>query len=101
MKMMKKNRSSERVAAGGMCRFTHEIVFTKTYEECEAVDFHHSGIIPPEYLDKVEANEIIFFYVYRRKEVHAWMFRWEDGLHTEERYSEVEKEIEEKLKGRM
>ena len=104
MKKKKKVLSKKRVAAGGIDVWTREIVFTKTFEEVEGVDFHHSGVIPFEYLEKVESNEIIYFYVCASSisdhvEVNAWMMRWEDGLHTEKRYEEIEEEILSKLKG--
>lgn len=86
-----------KVAAGGFCEYTGELVFTRTFEECEAADFHHSGIIPPDYLERVESNDIIYFYVWHGKEVHAWMMRWENGLHKEERYKDVEEQIGKKL----
>lgn len=64
------------VVSGAYDTFNDRIVFTKTYAECEAVDFHHSGIIPKDYIEKVESNEYKYFYIINRKEVQVWDFRW-------------------------
>ena len=94
--MRKNGKMLSSIAAGGVCRFTKEIMFTKTFSECEEVDFHHSGIIPKRFLEKVKNNEILYFNVVDGK-VHVFQFRWEEGLYTLDRYKDIENEVAKRL----
>lgn len=86
------------VAAGGYDTFNKTLLFTRTFEECEAADFHHSGIIPPQYMEKMESNEYKYF-ICRDGEVIMWTFSWEEKLYINREYrgTELCREIKEAI----